>query len=61
MAWTKEQIEALADKFAQVFVETVEHAGGTAKIVSSDASQQAVEARPATLRNSDVNSDTRAA
>lgn len=41
MAWTKEQIEALADKFAQVFVETVEHAGGTAKIVSSDASQQA--------------------
>ena len=36
MKWTREQIEALADKFAQVFVETVEKLGGKATIVKDE-------------------------
>ena len=42
--WTKEQMEALADRFARVFVETVEHAGGTATIVDNAAAPPAVKA-----------------
>lgn len=37
MKWTREQIEALADKFAQVFVETAEAMGGKASIVKAES------------------------
>ena len=36
MKWTREQMEALADKFAQVFAETVEASGGKAQIVRNE-------------------------
>ena len=36
MKWTREAMEALADKFAQVFVEAVEKSGGKASIVKDD-------------------------
>lgn len=36
MKWTREAMEALADKFAQMVVEAVEKSGGKASIVKDD-------------------------
>ena len=36
MKWTREAMEALADKFANVFVEAVEKSGGKASIVKDE-------------------------
>jgi hypothetical protein len=58
MKWTKEQMEAIADLFAHVFVESVEHAGGTATIVESVAAQQRRAADVASSATIEVNSDS---